>query len=88
MYGKLQKIKEGLEGPNWKKVTGEILSGEIEANVMELIKKSEKTKILRNVKIVSDIKKEEAFTSALEDLLQVNLVSGLDHNHSFGITVL
>lgn len=88
MYGKLQKIKEGLDGPNWKKVTGEILSGEIETNVMDLIRKSEKTKILRNVKIVPDHKKEQAFTSALEELLQVNLANGLEPQNSYGITVL
>ena len=53
---------------------------------MELIKKSEKMKILRNVKMIIDVKKEEAFTNALEDLVQVNLVSGIDPNNPIKIT--
>lgn len=52
---------------------------------MELIKKSEKMKVLKNVKMIIDVKKEEAFTNALEELLQVNLVSGIDPNNPIKI---
>jgi hypothetical protein len=44
-YVKVETMKEEINQPQWRKVTGEILSSELEKNLEELIKKSSASQI-------------------------------------------
>jgi hypothetical protein len=57
IYGKLQKMKDGIEGPGWKRFTGDFFREDIEGQVDQLLKKSEKLQVSRIIHMHFDQKR-------------------------------
>jgi hypothetical protein len=78
LYGKLQKMKDGIEGPGWKRFTGDFFREDIEGQVDQLLKKSEKLQVNRVIHMHFDQKREEDFKNSLQNLLQVHLTTSME----------
>lgn len=57
IYENLQRMKEGIEGPNWKRFAGDFFKDDIESQVDLLIRKSEKLQVNRTVNMHYDPQK-------------------------------
>jgi len=81
LYVRLQKIKEGVDGPNWKRLTGDFFKDDFEGQADILLKRSEKLQVAKVIHMHFDPKREAEFKNSLLNLLQVQLTSSGGETH-------
>jgi len=66
-------MKDGLEGPQWKKVAGEILSSDFLAKSESILEEAPEKLVFAELQLVVAPSKRESLSSVLNDIARMRI---------------